>query len=311
MTLGPEVHEQMFRSGSQSDVKTPSVKFPSKLGTHFINTLKAASSEELSDIEDSHSTDVANSTVVDMFDVSLFEPQGNFLVKRDGMVIQPPQRHIELHTIPQDGYEFIHRAMLEEDDLENSSLLSKMKALELVAKEKARDFSLFAAKLQMKKTILQQKFPRNREDFYPKSDEVEWCRFLLGSKLCSKIYRTRDTGVQGHLPLLSLILYFSQDEIQMLIVYIYQWFLEIGMEEAMCMWLYALFACLEKPVDDNFQQVLEKFHFECKRTGSDVVQSGRPIFDDFFQHLWPYIGNNTANVVFQMVKRLWLIRIDQ
>ncbi|GFW07097.1 hypothetical protein TNCV_3692931 [Trichonephila clavipes] len=45
--------------------------------------------------------------------------------------------------------------------------------------------------------------------------------------------------------------------------------------------------------------------------GSDVVQSGRPIFDDFFQHLWPYIGNNTANVVFQMVKCLWLIRIDQ
>ncbi|GFW47936.1 hypothetical protein TNCV_2401231 [Trichonephila clavipes] len=45
--------------------------------------------------------------------------------------------------------------------------------------------------------------------------------------------------------------------------------------------------------------------------GSDVVQSGRPIFNDFFQHLWPYIGNNTANVVFQMVKRLWLIRIDQ
>ncbi|GFU54322.1 hypothetical protein TNCV_576941 [Trichonephila clavipes] len=52
----------------------------------------------------------------------------------------------------------------------------------------------------------------------------------------------------------------------------------------------------------------------CKKTataGSDVVQSGRPIFDDFFHHLWPYIGNNTANVVFQMVKRLWLIRIDQ
>ncbi|GFX45797.1 hypothetical protein TNCV_934361 [Trichonephila clavipes] len=45
--------------------------------------------------------------------------------------------------------------------------------------------------------------------------------------------------------------------------------------------------------------------------GSDVVQSGRPIFDDFFQHLWPHIGNNTANVVFQMVKRLWLIRIEQ
>ncbi|GFT00520.1 hypothetical protein TNCV_140801 [Trichonephila clavipes] len=47
------------------------------------------------------------------------------------------------------------------------------------------------------------------------------------------------------------------------------------------------------------------------KADSDVVQSGHPIFDDFFQHLWPYIGNNTANVVFQMVKRLWLIRIDQ
>ncbi|GFW02145.1 hypothetical protein TNCV_4854851 [Trichonephila clavipes] len=45
--------------------------------------------------------------------------------------------------------------------------------------------------------------------------------------------------------------------------------------------------------------------------GSDVVQSGRPIFDDFFQHLWPSIGNNTANGVFQRVMRLWLIRIDQ
>ncbi|GFU81111.1 adhesion G protein-coupled receptor B2 [Trichonephila clavipes] len=44
--------------------------------------------------------------------------------------------------------------------------------------------------------------------------------------------------------------------------------------------------------------------------GSDVVQSGHSIFDDFFQHLWPYIGSNTANVVFQMVKRLWLIRIE-
>ncbi|GFT41335.1 uncharacterized protein TNCV_628751 [Trichonephila clavipes] len=37
--------------------------------------------------------------------------------------------------------------------------------------------------------------------------------------------------------------------------------------------------------------------------GSDVVQSGCPIFDDFFQHMWPYIRDNTANVVFQMVKR--------
>ncbi|GFV41588.1 hypothetical protein TNCV_3627391 [Trichonephila clavipes] len=57
-------------------------------------------------------------------------------------------------------------------------------------------------------------------------------------------------------------------------------------------------------------QIVQQF-FRTATAGSDVVRSGRPIFDDFFQHLWSYIGNNTANVVFQMVKRLGLIRIDQ
>ncbi|GFT48783.1 hypothetical protein TNCV_595381 [Trichonephila clavipes] len=68
----------------------------------------------------------------------------------------------------------------------------------------------------------------------------------------------------------------------------------------------------EVVVDTSRMDSTEKIRQEWTATaGSDVVQSGRPIFDDFFQHLWPYIGNNTANVVFQMVKRLWLIRIDQ
>ncbi|GFV03329.1 hypothetical protein TNCV_4019261 [Trichonephila clavipes] len=64
---------------------------------------------------------------------------------------------------------------------------------------------------------------------------------------------------------------------------------------------------------DNWSKFDKKYRRRPSGTataGSDVVQSGRPIFDDFFQHLWPYIGNNTANVVFQMVKRLRLIRID-
>ncbi|GFU04100.1 hypothetical protein TNCV_862581 [Trichonephila clavipes] len=44
---------------------------------------------------------------------------------------------------------------------------------------------------------------------------------------------------------------------------------------------------------------MERKYRRTATAGSDVVQSGRPIFDDFFQHLWPYIGNNTANVVFK------------
>ncbi|GFX75569.1 hypothetical protein TNCV_4714761 [Trichonephila clavipes] len=65
------------------------------------------------------------------------------------------------------------------------------------------------------------------------------------------------------------------------------------------------------PCHDEFRGPRSDYVNRTATAGSDVVQSGRPIFDDFFQHLWPYIGNNTANVVFQMVKRLWLIRIDQ
>ncbi|GFW32350.1 hypothetical protein TNCV_675091 [Trichonephila clavipes] len=61
----------------------------------------------------------------------------------------------------------------------------------------------------------------------------------------------------------------------------------------------------------GFMDIVNPGSVSTATAGSDVVQSGRPIFDDFFQHLWPYIGNNTANVVFQMVKRLWFIRIDQ
>ncbi|GFV62194.1 BRCA1-associated protein [Trichonephila clavipes] len=68
-------------------------------------------------------------------------------------------------------------------------------------------------------------------------------------------------------------------------------------------------------MDDNARphraNIVDEYLQSIATAGSDVVQSGRPIFDDFFQLLWPYIGNNTANVVFQMVKRLCLIRIDQ
>ncbi|GFX47541.1 uncharacterized protein TNCV_3015601 [Trichonephila clavipes] len=70
----------------------------------------------------------------------------------------------------------------------------------------------------------------------------------------------------------------------------------------------AVNSCLfDQTAEEGFQNLV----LRTATAGSDVVQSGRPIFDDFFQHLWPYIGNNTANIVFQMVKRSWLIRIDQ
>ncbi|GFU46679.1 hypothetical protein TNCV_1546861 [Trichonephila clavipes] len=44
-TLAPEVQDQMFRSGGQSDVTPPSVKCPSKLRTHFMYPLKVRKDE--------------------------------------------------------------------------------------------------------------------------------------------------------------------------------------------------------------------------------------------------------------------------
>ncbi|GFX30641.1 hypothetical protein TNCV_4861651 [Trichonephila clavipes] len=70
-------------------------------------------------------------------------------------------------------------------------------------------------------------------------------------------------------------------------------------------------AAFSVSIETEAEESAEDNDRETATAGSDVVQSGRPIFDDFFQHLWPCIGNNTANVVFQMVQRLWLIRIDQ
>ncbi|GFW37678.1 hypothetical protein TNCV_415641 [Trichonephila clavipes] len=67
----------------------------------------------------------------------------------------------------------------------------------------------------------------------------------------------------------------------------------------------------KRSVNMQIRNLLNGRSLTTATAGSDVVQSGRPSFDDFFQHLWPYIGNNTVNVAFQMVKRLWLIRIDQ
>ncbi|GFW05354.1 histone-lysine N-methyltransferase SETMAR [Trichonephila clavipes] len=54
----------------------------------------------------------------------------------------------------------------------------------------------------------------------------------------------------------------------------------------------------------RYSTCLQNFGSYVERTAtasSDVVQSGRPIFDDFFQHLWPYIGNNMANAVTKRV----------
>ncbi|GFS56834.1 hypothetical protein TNIN_500541 [Trichonephila inaurata madagascariensis] len=61
-----------------------------------------------------------------MFEDSIMEYEGNFLTNNSKIVIQQSTRHIELDTIPQDGYEFIYKTGLE-DNLDYSKAHSKMK----------------------------------------------------------------------------------------------------------------------------------------------------------------------------------------
>ncbi|GFU65573.1 hypothetical protein TNCV_634961 [Trichonephila clavipes] len=84
--------------------------------------------------------------------------------------------------------------------------------------------------------------------------------------------------------------------------------LKVGLEK---IWisrknLTGMFLLLSRLIKNQFygNRLPRGFAGRTATAGSDVVQSGRPTFDDFFQHLWPYVGYNTANVVFQMVKRL-------
>ncbi|GFQ84272.1 uncharacterized protein TNCT_459631 [Trichonephila clavata] len=142
--------------------------------------------------------------------------------------------------------------------------MNRKKMMMQLGKQKAKDFFSFASKVKASKRMLQLKFPKNIKDFCLAKDEKEWCLYLFGSKICEEIYGTCEPGIKGHEPLFSFILYYNQDEVKLLITLIYQWFLMIGMKKVMAMWLYALLAVLEKPVDENFQQVLENFFADCK-----------------------------------------------
>lgn len=50
------------------------------------------------------------------------------------------------------------------------------------------------------------------------------------------------------------------------------------------------------------------FKHNCRHIGATVgsneMQSGSLNFEHFIKQPWPYIGNNTANIYFQVVQRL-------
>ncbi|GFT74412.1 uncharacterized protein NPIL_283101 [Nephila pilipes] len=185
--------------------------------------------------------------------------------KQKNQNVKPPTRHIDPNTVPQDGSQYNHISNPREDLAAECTNKDSKGESKLHGEQLACEFSIEAKKLKKSKTTPQQNCPKKIENFYEKSDK-EWCLFLFGSEICAEIYDTCTEGIEGHLPHSTSILYFSQDEIKVLIKYIYEWFVLIGMKREMSTWLYALFSSLEKPdEDDEFQEFLEEFLIKLKK----------------------------------------------
>ncbi|CAL1288770.1 unnamed protein product [Larinioides sclopetarius] len=101
----------------------------------------------------------------------------------------------------------------------------------------------------------------------PEGGIKDWCLFCLGSRLYSKIYgekrSEKPSEEVGHLPVLSIILHLNQQKVIMILKHLYDWFLHIEMEDSLGMWVYALLACLNIPLDEYSEKFLECFYKNC------------------------------------------------
>ncbi|KAK7071846.1 gem (nuclear organelle) associated protein 2 [Halocaridina rubra] len=82
----------------------------------------------------------------------------------------------------------------------------------------------------------------------------EWCRFCFGNSFQLALLNKSNSSsakpelVQGHPPLLSIVLNIKQKGIENLLEWHAQWLEVLGFSKPQGQWFYALLACLEKPL---------------------------------------------------------------
>ncbi|GIY71317.1 hypothetical protein CEXT_477581 [Caerostris extrusa] len=75
--------------------------------------------------------------------------------------------------------------------------------------------------------------------------------YCLGSELYFAIFKDNSNSAsgngfsEGHLPLAANVIHLSQDTLMTLLRYFHKWFLVLGMNDDLCRWIYAIFACLK------------------------------------------------------------------
>ncbi|GBM82881.1 hypothetical protein AVEN_183738-1 [Araneus ventricosus] len=182
---------------------------------------------------------------------------------------------IDSDTVPLGGNEFNLKSKLKESDVSCTQIEEltieipqekEQRHMRQCAIRYAEKFSEYAQILKKEKEFLKKKFPRKVK--IPEVEITDWCLFCLGSRLYSKIYGEKQSEKPskevGHLPVLSIIVHLNQHKVLMVLKYLHDWFLNLGMEESLGMWVYALLACLNKPLDEYNEKFLERFHNSCE-----------------------------------------------
>jgi len=200
-----------------------------------------------------------------------------------GLYVEPLNYPIDPEKFPADGHEYIHRVRLEEaaifsemdrdfsqcmpmlpkEDKADTTVDNKVKmSLSEWKRKEASSFCDVAIKLKLHRELLMKEFPS--QQFPPVKNEKEFCLFCLGSELYKKIFSDEQVDdTSEHVPLLSIVLHLSQEEILTALEYFSEWTNHVKMDHVVCRWIYALLACLRKPVSDDCEEFLEDFYDKC------------------------------------------------
>lgn len=189
---------------------------------------------------------------------------------------------VDPHKFPADGHEYIYRVRKEEEEIfpgqrqfyesipafevseptVDDKEKIKVPSLSEWKNKEAIFFSRMANQLKHKRKELMEKFPPRK--FPSVKKEKDMCLFCLGSDLYEKVFKSNKVAeAPSHPPLLSIVLHFSQDEIYMLLQYMTVWVMQTDFDHKVCRWIYALLACLQKPISDECEEFLENFYDFC------------------------------------------------
>ena len=212
------------------------------------------------------------------------------------LYVEPINYPLDPNKFPANGHEYIHRVRMEEEEIfpgqrqfyesipafevrapsavDKDSDVSKGKVPSLSEwkNKEATYFSRLANQLKQKRKELVEKFPRKK--FPSVKDEKAVCLFCLGSDLYQKVYMAEKVDkTANHPPLLSIVLHISQEEIFTLLQYMTVWVMQTNFDHIVCRWIYALLACLQKPISDECEEFLENFYDFCVCRSKDCDQN--------------------------------------